>query len=183
MTKIAHTINSIIIFLSILSLTILSFFEEGDQTNLIPNIIFLVFICIFIACSSKLSMESLIISVAVLVYYLRDFYNGFNDPGFFTNNASGLYLLIAFAVTLMSILPQFYLLFMWPNWKIKLKALLFIILLAASSCLFAFGIFTVFEVFETMGFIKYIIQIVINILFVLIASFAHKFAIIDILEK
>lgn len=178
MTRINQIVSFCFVTLALLSLSILSYFDPTIPIDNIGNIIFLVFICVYVSCSFKLTFSNFAVSIWLLLRYLGDFYNT-GSGGHFTINSSGLAIYIVIAVAISALLSLLYILFLYPDGKAKLKSLMFIVfvIIGFSLCFISLPMFT-----STFGFLSYIFNIGATILFIISTYFASKFYIIDILD-
>ena len=179
MVKLALKINTFLIGITLLSLTIINFFTPNDTINAIANIIFLIFICLFIACSSKISALQMIASIGLLIYYLRDYAHNW-DIVTFEHNAQGLSVCLAAAVFVPAFILQVLGIF-GAYGKEKLKAILYVFLLLVAAVVMFVSWFA--RTYEQLGILAYVIEIVAPIFFTFITGLSYKFFVINLVEK
>ena len=179
MTKLVLKINYFLIGITLLSLSIINFFEQNDSINAIANIIFIIFICIFIACSIKITPLSMIAAIGLLIYYLKDYAHDW-DTVTFEHGAQALIFYIVAASFIPVFLLQVYALFCAYG-KEKLKALLYIFLLLIV------GVVMLFSWIESsanqFGILGDILSIVAPLLFTFITALADKFFSVDLMKR
>lgn len=176
MTKINYVVNFCAITVTLITLSVLSFFKLNDTANNIANIVFIVFMCIYVSCSFKLTASSIIISVGILIEYLGKFFSS----DCFALEAVDLIYYVVLGVGCSGLLSLLYVLFAWPDGKAKIKSILLILLLIVGVAVWFLGI--MYAQLEP-GVISYILFIVADIFFVFTAVIASKFSLFSILEK
>ena len=109
MVKINHYVSSCVTALTLIILAILSFFKPDfanstKTIDLIANVTYIFFLCVFAACSFKINLSSTLVAGYLIVVYLGDFYNS-GSGGHFTQGIDGLFITLITAISVGQIPP------------------------------------------------------------------------------
>lgn len=179
MNKINYFVHYCSLAISLLILSILSSLKYSLTISWIANVVFLIFICLYISCSFKLHLIDIVCSIGLLIYYLTDIYNT-GSEGHFSKSTVALIVCIVLAISISSLICTINALIYAPYGKEKAKSVLNIVLVIVAAGIWMLGLF--YSVLEP-GVISYIVNVIATLIFVFINAIVTRFNLFKILSN